>query len=68
MRIGLDGVNGEAANDHDASLKVYHPLRNCLEGLREQHRAVRKLHAERYEQIKREYPRAPSDLAHVQLT
>jgi len=41
-------------NDDDESngLTVTYPLKRCVEGLKEKHTMVNKLHAQRFEQVK----------------
>jgi Ase1/PRC1/MAP65 family protein len=53
MEVSLDDTKGRhdyAAEDED--LKVYYPLTRCLQGLKEKHLQVSKIHKERFEQVK----------------
>jgi Ase1/PRC1/MAP65 family protein len=53
MEVSLDDTKGrheyEAENE---DLKVYYPLTRCLQGLKEKHLQVSKIHKERFEQVK----------------
>ncbi|KIW03706.1 uncharacterized protein PV09_05019 [Verruconis gallopava] len=52
MQISLEGKERNSY-DFDDDLKVTYPLKPCLEGLKEKHKMVHKLHRERYEQVKK---------------
>jgi protein regulator of cytokinesis 1 len=49
MQNSLDGTNAEYDS---GQLTVTYPLKPCLQGLKEIHKSVSKLHRERYEQVK----------------
>lgn len=51
MQQSLDGTP-QSAYDVEDSLKVTHPLKPCLQSLKEQHKQIAKLHHERYTQVK----------------
>ncbi|KAF2666937.1 hypothetical protein BT63DRAFT_375820 [Microthyrium microscopicum] len=51
MTISLEGKNANYELDED--LKVTYPLKACLQSLKERHKAVNKVHRERYEQVKK---------------
>lgn len=47
-----DHETNDAYQLGDKDLKVTIPLTRCLQGLKEKHNAVAKIHRERYEQVK----------------
>ncbi|TID18970.1 putative microtubule associated protein [Venturia nashicola] len=51
MQISLEGPQNTAYDDDE--LKVTYPLKTCLEGLKERHKMVGKLHRERFQQVKK---------------
>jgi protein regulator of cytokinesis 1 len=56
MEASLD--DNKADHDYELEpdgLKVTYPLTRCLQGLKERHASVNKLHKERFEQVKSEY-------------
>lgn len=57
MEASLDDakdVNSYSAEDD--SLRVSYPLMKCLQGLKEKHASISKVHKERYEQVKSTTP------------
>jgi hypothetical protein len=53
MEASLD--DAKTRNDHDADdegLKITFPLTRCLQGLKDKHLQISKLHRERFEQVK----------------
>jgi len=52
MQTSLEGKERNSY-DFDDDLKVTYPLKPCLDGLKEKHKMVHKLHRERYEQVKK---------------
>ena len=56
LEASLDDNKGE--HDYELEpdgLKVTCPLTRCLQGLKEKHASVNKLHKERFEQVKSEF-------------
>jgi Ase1/PRC1/MAP65 family protein len=53
MEISLDDTKGRHEYEaEDEDLKVYYPLTRCLQGLKEKHLQISKIHKERFEQVK----------------
>jgi protein regulator of cytokinesis 1 len=52
MQTSLEGKDRNSY-DFDDDMKVAYPLKPCLDGLKEKHKMVHKLHRERYEQVKK---------------
>ena len=54
MESSLEDSNPSGYDIGDADLKVTFPLNQCIQGLKEKHNVVSKLHRERFEQVKSE--------------
>jgi protein regulator of cytokinesis 1 len=52
MQTSLEGKERNSY-DFDDDMKVTYPLKPCLDGLKEKHKMVHKLHRERYEQVRK---------------
>lgn len=50
-----DQATNDAYRLDDKELKITVPLTRCLQGLKEKHNAVAKIHHERFEQVKSKY-------------
>ncbi len=50
-----DQATNDAYRLDDKELKITVPLTRCLQGLKEKHNAVAKIHRERFEQVKSKY-------------
>lgn len=49
-------------------LAITYPLAECIRTLKEKHRAISKLHKDRYEQVKSELELGASSLENISLT
>jgi protein regulator of cytokinesis 1 len=53
MEVSLDDT--KARHEYEAEsddLKIFYPLSRCLQGLKEKHLQISKIHKERFEQVK----------------
>lgn len=55
MEASLD--DNRARRDRSDDIKITYPLTRCLQGLKEKHKQVSRLHKERFEQVKSESAR-----------
>ncbi len=46
----------------DENLKIFYPLMRCLQGLKEKHLQISKLHRERFEQVKSKNDQDPGSI------
>lgn len=57
MEASLEGLPQRRGEyEEDDELKITYPLKRCLQGLREKHGQVSRLHKERFEQVKSRFP------------
>jgi protein regulator of cytokinesis 1 len=50
-----DNKSRQEYRSEDEDLKIAYPLLRCLQGLKEKHSHISKLHRERFEQVKSKY-------------
>ena len=63
MEASLDDNAKDQYQLDNGDLKVTVPLTHCLQGLKEKHNTVAKIHRERFEQVKSMGPRCPFPLS-----
>lgn len=56
MEGSLDENKRRRGSDDEDNLKITYPLVRCLQQLKETHSHVKRLHLERFEQVKSEHP------------
>lgn len=52
MEASLDGTRSSRDYGEQDEFKITYPLTRCLQGLREKHTQIKRLHKERFEQVK----------------
>ncbi len=59
MEASIDDGRSRRGDKDDGDLRITYPLTRCLQVLQEKHKQVRRLHQERYEQVKSKSPPDP---------
>ncbi|KAI9148004.1 Anaphase spindle elongation protein 1 [Paramyrothecium foliicola] len=68
MEASLDGTKPRRSHQEDEDLKITYPLTRCLQGLREKHIQISRLHKERFEQVKKLVQALESYSSHLEPT